>query len=361
MERPVLVTGATGCIGGRLVEKLVLERAQGVRALVRNWPRAIRLARFPVELRRGDLDNPADVAEAVKGCRAVVHCAHDYERPETNVEAARALLGACAEHGVDRLVYVSSLSVYEPLPAGELDESAPRVPCGWVYPDNKLEVEQLFEVAQRDGGVPVAIIEPTVVYGPYSEPWTMRIAPYLRYGRPVLPDDGSGLCNAVYVDDVVESLIRAVEVDAAVGERVLVSGPETVTWREFFGAYERMLGVSSVMLMPVAEITAAIDRGSSSARTASSARRDPRAFARAVLGERAVERIGAALGERLKRSVSQSVPTPLVWPSPQELALYSAHTAVSIERARALLDYEPAFSFTDGMALTAEFAAWAGL
>ena len=114
-ERPLLVTGGTGCIGGRLVERLVLEPGAPVRALVRDPTRAIRLGRFDLARVRGDVAKPEDVRRAVEGCAVVVHCAHDWDDPESNVAAARALIGACQEQGVERLVFVSSLSVYEPL------------------------------------------------------------------------------------------------------------------------------------------------------------------------------------------------------------------------------------------------------
>ncbi len=58
----------------------------------------------------------------------------------------------------------------------------------------------------------------------------------------------------MYVDDVVDALILAAEKEEAVGERFLISGPDLVTWREFYAAYERILGVESVVSMPVEEI-----------------------------------------------------------------------------------------------------------
>ena len=72
----VLVTGATGFIGGRLAERLVVEHGARVRALVRNFGRAARLARYPIELVPGDLRAAESIDRAAAGCQYVFHCAY---------------------------------------------------------------------------------------------------------------------------------------------------------------------------------------------------------------------------------------------------------------------------------------------
>ncbi|MGI9287253.1 MAG: NAD-dependent epimerase/dehydratase family protein, partial [Pseudomonadales bacterium] len=72
-RKTILVTGATGFIGGRLVERLVLEEGANVRALVRNFSSASRIARFPVAMIRGDLTEADKVREAMQGCDVVFH------------------------------------------------------------------------------------------------------------------------------------------------------------------------------------------------------------------------------------------------------------------------------------------------
>ena len=62
------------------------------------------------------------------------------------------------------------------------------------------------------------------------------------------------LCNAVYIDDVVQALILAASEDKAVGEAFLISEEEPVKWQEFYGPYERMLGVESTISMNWREI-----------------------------------------------------------------------------------------------------------
>ncbi len=75
-------------------------------------------------------------------------------------------------------------------------------------------------------------MQPTIVYGPFSRLWTIDPADMLINATVVLPDRGEGICNAVYVDDVVDAMILAAKNPAAVGQRFLVSG-EPITWAQF--------------------------------------------------------------------------------------------------------------------------------
>ena len=77
--RTVLVTGATGFIGGGIVERLALEHGAEVRALVRSFGRAARLARLPVQLTYGELGDAASLSVAVAGCDVVIHAAFDWQ------------------------------------------------------------------------------------------------------------------------------------------------------------------------------------------------------------------------------------------------------------------------------------------
>ncbi len=162
-----LVTGATGFIGGRLVEKLILHHGAKVRTLVRAFTHASRIARFDLEMIPGAIVDVDAVDRAVADCEVVFHCAHDFEEAQRNLDGARVLADACLRHKVKRLVHVSSISVYEPLADGDMDEDSPAEPCGWTYPDNKLSVERMLLQYGSEHGLPVVVLQPTIVYGPY--------------------------------------------------------------------------------------------------------------------------------------------------------------------------------------------------
>lgn len=350
----VLITGATGFIGGRLVEKLILDHGAKVRALIRAFAHASRIARFDLEMIPHSILDVGAVDRAVAGCDVVFHCAHDFQDAQLNLDGAQVLAGACLRHKVKRLVHVSSISVYQPLADGDLDETSPAEPCGWIYPDNKLTVEKMLLQYGSEHGLPVTVLQPTIVYGPYCRPWTISPVWWLTTGRVVLPDI-EGICNSVYVDDVVDALILAAEREEAVGERFLISGPDVVTWRDFYAAYERMLEVESVVAMPLEEINQINRQRHGVASNLKMLRKDPLRAVRwtPVLKLRDLAR--RRLGESFVKKAKKTVGAQMNMPAELMLDLYRARTTVRIDKARRLLGYEPAFDFERGMNLTAQF------
>lgn len=150
----ILVTGGTGFIGGRLVEQLMLNHQVKVRAVVRDFRRAIRMRRFDVELVGASLTDQAVLNNAMKDCDTVFHCAfgssgNAQQQRETTVDGTRSLLEAAQSAGVKRFINLSTLSVYGDLTTATLNEESPRHKSGDLYADTKLAAEQLVLAAHH--------------------------------------------------------------------------------------------------------------------------------------------------------------------------------------------------------------------
>jgi NADH dehydrogenase len=226
----VLVTGASGFIGQSLVRRL-LERGHTVRALVRKPPLAA--ATSGLEYAVGDMTDHASLDRACQGIEGIVHlaCATGVADPTivraVNVDGTRALLDAAKKHGVQRFVFISTISATRKR----------RGPYG--------QTKRLGEEMVAASGIPFVILRPSLVYGSARIGLFATLAAYLK-SLPVVPVIGNGRIelDPVHVDDVnavtEESLTRS---DVA-GQTYDVLGPERVTFNDFLGLVSRSLGVT---------------------------------------------------------------------------------------------------------------------
>lgn len=334
----VAVTGAGGFIGGRLAALLAEQPSVAeIRLLARR--------RGPGRTVTPRLNDPAQVQAALQGCHAVVHCAFDnYDLP-ANLAIAQGLAEAAVRAGA-RLVHLSSAVIHEPFPDGPLDEGAPATPDGDAYKDAKIAIEQALLSFVRERGLDLVILRPTIVYGPGGGAWTDSPVRELLTGEVMLPAQGEGLCNAVFVDDVCQAAVAALTADIASGECFLISGAAPVTWREFLGAYERMLGVHSLRLADLPTPAAQPASGVPAARPGMAG----------ALRNLLAARLGAAGRSRMNmllQRVRRVVRGRRVYvPGSAKHALYAARCQVRIDKARRLLGYEPRFDLARGMEAT---------
>jgi dihydroflavonol-4-reductase len=216
MKPRVLVTGATGLVGGAIV-RCLLERRRAVRALVRNPDRARALFGSRVEVVPGDLRDLESLRTACQGIGEIHHVAGavdthehgDAEILDTNVEGTRRLLTAARAAGVFGVVYTSSVAVYgDRLPLG-VAEDAPLRATG-VYGISKLRAERLVREAVATG-LRAMIVRPCIVYGPgdrYFAPQAMQVA---QLPLIPLPDGGRHLVDLVHSSDLAAAHLLVME------------------------------------------------------------------------------------------------------------------------------------------------------
>ncbi len=108
----------------------------------------------------------------------------------------------------------------------------------------KLDAENEAMRVHHFRGLPVTTLQVAGVYGPWGPVFTIAPLTQLQKGIVGLPNEGRGISNATYVDDVVQALCHASVKKEAVGETFLIKGPGTITRREFYDHYQKMLGLS---------------------------------------------------------------------------------------------------------------------
>ena len=363
----VLVTGGTGSIGGSLVERLVQDYRAQVRCTVRDAGRIGRLSSFPVEIVPVDLGDAAGVSRAVAGVDYVFHCAYDPNKPQRNFGDLENMIQACTAHAVRRLVHTSTMAVYEPFPEGAVSEQTPDGNRSNVYVDTKLKLEKMLFDAVKTRGLLASIVQPAIVYGPYSTTWTTRPAVALMYGTVFLPDAGAGVCNPVYIDDLIDGMLLAAVTPAAVGERFILSGPQAVTWATFYNDMAKALGAKPPQFMS-SEPTPV---GPNGLRKVLHTVSNPKRLVKAAINFGPAKRALRAVVKRLPaplRKLATGLAGDASWqprggqvmmPNGGLLAFYKSKGAADLSKPRAKLGYAPKVDFQRGLALTVSYLKWA--
>lgn len=253
----VAVTGAGGFIGLATCRRLVADGATVV-GLDRAASTAAAITATGAEATVADVTDPVATRAALDGCTHVVHTAAlvaefgamaDFVR--VNVGGTRTVLDAARDAGVTRTVHLSSVATLGYETRHDLGEDAPTRTCGEVYVDTKTASHEL---ALARGA---AVVRPGDVYGPGSVPWTIRPVGLMKARRFMLPDEGEGVITPVYVDDLVDCVVRALVHPGAAGRAYIAHDGQPVTAAAFFAHYARMLGRERVPTLPRPVLAAA--------------------------------------------------------------------------------------------------------
>lgn len=253
----ILVAGASGVLGGRIVRRL-LDEQHPVRALARSRDSADALRAVGADVVLGDLRRPDTLAQAVRGMAAVVTTANSASRgaPDTvegvDREGTIALIDAAAEEGIEQFVYLSAYGASED------------------HPSAFMRAKAAVERHLRDCGVPATILRPTL----FMESWigAFVVAP-VRAGRPVvIVGAGERRHSYIAVDDVAAFAVAVIGNPPALGRAIPLGGPEALSWLDVVERAAHVVGRvipvrhvapgASIPGLPdtVAQIAASLDR-----------------------------------------------------------------------------------------------------
>ncbi len=315
----VFVTGGSGFVGGRLIERL---RAEGhaVRALARSDFSAARVRSLGAEPVSGELADRDALRAGADGCELAFHAAatlgdwgsrEEFERG--NVQGTENVLSACAEAGVRRLVHVSTEAVlFAGKPLVQVDESAPLQPDSpALYSATKARAEQAV-IAANGERLETVVVRPRFVWGAGDTTLLPRMVEMVRSGRFAWIGGGNHLTSTAHIDNTVEGLMLGAG-RGRPGNVYFVTDGEPVVFREFVGELLATQGVAA----PTRSI--------------------PTPVAHALM----------SIGEGVARVLPGHRPPPLTrfacWVSSQECT-------IRIDKAREQLGYAPVRSIAEGLA-----------
>ncbi|MCL4183312.1 MAG: NAD-dependent epimerase/dehydratase family protein [Burkholderiaceae bacterium] len=316
----VSVTGATGFLGGHLVERLIAD-GHSVAILARDAARAARFEGRVARLVVGDIADRTRIDELVSGAEAVIHLVSNFRTasgpPETyrriNLEGSRVVFEASERAGVRRYVHCSTIGVHGHVRSTPATETSPYNP-GDLYQETKVAAERYLQGKLATTKVELVVVRPCSLYGP-GDTRMLKMFRMLTKGRFLMVGPCAENYHPAYIDDVIDGFVLALNAPVA-GETFIVGGSEYLPLRDFVAAAAESVGARPPWLrVPYAPV-----------------------YAAAVLCEAVCVPLG--------------IEPPL---HRRRVRFYRNNRAFSIDKARRMLGYSPKVDLREGLRRT---VAW---
>jgi nucleoside-diphosphate-sugar epimerase len=244
----ILITGGGGLLGHHLVPAL-LDRGDRVRVLALPDENVSWLEERGVTVHRGDICQPQTLAKPMEGAEGVLHLAammgawhplQDYRA--VNVTGTENVCRAALAHGIHRFVHISSWTVYGMGLSMPCREDFRMAPFSEPYAITKAEADRLVQRMIAEEGLPAVIIRPGTFFGPGDRLHFSRIADRLRSRKAIIVGRGDNALPFVYVTDVVQGLLLALDHECAVGQAFNITNDMPLTQEELLQTIAHEIG-----------------------------------------------------------------------------------------------------------------------
>ena len=248
----ILVTGANGFVGRHLITALQ-KRGDSVRALSSPTGDTTWLEQHTIPVFRGDIRRQGTLIESMRGVDAVVHLVAETKKKWgptqssflVNVTGTENVCRAALTAKVHRLVHVSTSAIYNmgvgrPVTEDDLPQPLPDDP----YCFTKAQADNLVQRMIREEHLPAVILRLGALIGPGDTVNFGRLAERVRAGKSIIVGSGNNAIPLVYITDVVQALLLALDTEQAVGHVYNIGNDQTITQKQYLSTIAEVLGAT---------------------------------------------------------------------------------------------------------------------
>ena len=320
----LLITGGNGFVGRNLIVALQ-ERGDSTRVLALPSEDTTWLEKRGVKIFRGDVCQPDTLIAPMRGVDGVFHLAamtgvwrpmRDYYA--VNVNGTGKVCREALRAGVSRIIHISSVMVYNTAIGRPVTEDDPLDPLDEPYCKTKAEGDKLVQRMIIEDHLPAVIIRSAIIFGPGDSPNFGRVTDRARTGKSIIIGSGNNAVPLVYITDLVQGLLLAMDSEHAMGQAYNISNDRPISQKEFLSSIAQEIGAPAPrMRVPYSLLYSA-------------------AYS--------IEHISRFSGNRIPPFLTR-----------HGIKLYGADNRLSIDKARRELGYEPQVPILEGIRLA---AAW---
>jgi len=324
IDMEILITGGNGFLGRNLI-KALQERGDSARVLALSTEDTAWLEECGVAVYRGDIRESNMLTVPMRGVDTVFHLAgmmglwrsmQDYFA--VNVTGTENVCQAALTAGARRLIHVSSWTVYGMNLGRPVTEDDPLEPLDEPYTITKAEGDRLVQRMIAEEHLPATIVRPGTIFGPGDRLNFGRMADRIRAGKGIIIGSGNNAVPLVYVTDMVQGLLLALDSERAVGKAYNISNDQVLTQKVFLSTIAQEIGVKTPRIhVPYYPLYAA-------------------AYA--------AERIATFSNDRIPPFVTR-----------HGVKLYGADNRLSIDKARRELGYAPKVPLIEAVRITCDW------
>ncbi|MBU0650943.1 NAD(P)-dependent oxidoreductase [bacterium] len=247
----ILVTGAPGWLGTRLVE-ILREQGKEVRALALPYLNEQELISLNAEVFKGDLQNADSLRGVCDGVGAVFHCAglihpkRIKQLYDVNVIGTKNILNEAIKSGVKKIVYVSSNSVGGVNKKRDVLMKEDDLPNPYKhYGKSKHEAEKLVNAAFEQGKINTTILRPCWFYGVRQPERQTTFFRMIKKGNPIVFGDGQNLRSMTYIDNLIEAMLLAEQKEISAGKTYWIADRRSYPTIEIYETIAKLLEVKN--------------------------------------------------------------------------------------------------------------------